>query len=229
MSIDRLPITVVAAAVAAVLLPSCVSTKNVPLSANDRAAMRGKTVVASKRALPSFAVLKPEAMAAASLGGAIGGAIAGGIAESQGKQQLLIHKIPPPEDTISSQVMKSLVARTGARPLPSPSSTVANEKPAAIAAQYQPADYVLDVRTTGWMGVYYPMTLTKYSIIHGSKMRLIEAKSGRVIAEGFHSYQGKDKKNAPNYVGIFSNGAAFLRAETKKSTDGAVSVFSAQL
>ena len=78
MSSVRLP--AVAALFAAILLPSCVSTKNVPISANDRAAMRGKTVIATKRDMPSFGVIKPEAMALAGLGGAVGGAIAGGVA-----------------------------------------------------------------------------------------------------------------------------------------------------
>jgi hypothetical protein len=210
------------------LLTSCISTKNIPISSGDRAAMRGKTVIPTKRDMPAFGVLKPEAMAAAALGGAIGGAIAGGMAESQGKAQVAKHHLPIPEETISTQVMKNLVAKTGASPLSAPSSKVADDKPAAIAAQYQPADYVLDIRTTGWMGTYYPFTFSKYFIVYGAQMRLIETKSGRIVAQGFGSYQGKDKANAPDFTGIYANNAAFLRAETRKGTDAAIQTFTAQ-
>lgn len=226
MSVNRL--SSIAALLIAVVLPSCVGTKNIPLSAGDRAAMRGKSVISSRREMPAFGVIKPEAMALAGLGGAVGGAIAGNIANSQGKTEVAKHHLPVPEETISKQVLKTLVSKTGARELPYPTIMVADEKPAAIAAQYRPADYVLDIRTTGWMAAYYPMTLTKYYIVYGAKMRLIETSSGRVVAEGFSAYQGKDKDHAPNFDGIYSNDAAFLRAETKKGTDGATSVFSAQ-
>ena len=217
-----------AALLAGFFLTSCVSTKNVPLSADDRAAMRGKTVVPTRRDMPGFGVMKPETMVMASLGGAIGGAIAGGIADAQGKAQVAKHRLPIPDETISTQVMKNLVAKTGARPLPIPASKVADEKPAAIAAQYQPADYVLDIRTTGWMGMYYPMTFTKYFITYAAQMRLIETKSGRIVAQGFGSYQGKDKEKAPNFSGIYANDAAFLRAETRKGTDIAIHTFTSQ-
>lgn len=221
-------ILLAAALLPSLFLASCVSTKNVPLSESDRAAMRGKTVIPTKRDMPSFGVMKPEAMAAAALGGAIGGAIAGGIAESQGKAQVAKHQLPIPDETISTQVLKNLVAKTGSRPLKRADSKVADENPKAIAAQHKQADYVLDVRTTGWMGAYYPMTFSKYFIVYGAQMRLIETKSGRIVAQGFGSYQGKDKENAPDFNGIYANDAAFLRAETRKGTDIAIQTFTAQ-
>lgn len=188
--------------------------------------MRGKTVVASKRDMPSFGVLTPGKMAAAGLGGALGGAIAGGMAASEGKKLLARHQVPDPEDAVARPLLKTVAARTGAKALPEPAVKVSGSDAKKIAAAYPQADYVLDVRTTGWTGGYYPFALTKYFIAHGTKMRLIERSSGRVVAEGFHHYQGEDKDNAPDYDGIFANGAAFLKSETKKSTDGAVGAFS---
>ena len=224
----RSHIPLFAAFLTAALLTSCVSTKNVALSANDRAAMRGKSLIATKRDMPAFGVITPGAMMTAGLTGPIGGAIVGGMASSEGKSQVSKHQLQVPEDTISTQLMKTLVSRTGAKALPTASNKVVKEDPKAIAALYHPADYILDVRTTGWTGIYYPMTLTKYRIIYGAKMRLIEASSGRVIAEGFNAYMPDDKEHAPTYEGIYSNNAAFLRGETKKGTDAATSVFSAQ-
>ena len=213
----------------ALLLPSCVSTKDVPLSASDRSALRGKTVTSTKRGMPSFGVMTPGAAVTAGLTGAIGGAIVGSIAEANGRAQVLKHQLPIPEETITKEVMKDLVSRCGAKALPSPAGTVTSEKPEAIAAQYRPADYVLDVRTIGWGGCYYPLTFTKTFISYTAKMRLIETKTGRVIAEGYQLYHGTDKEHAPNYDGIYANGAAFLRQETKKGTDAATAKFRAQL
>jgi hypothetical protein len=205
---------------------SCVGTKSIPLSESDRAAMRGKTVTPTRREMPDFAVMTPAVALSAGLGGALGGAIAGGIEDARGKKNVAANRLDIPDETISRQAMKSLVAKTGARPLPTPSRFVASEKPKELSAQYQPADYILDVRTTGWTSAYYPMTLSKYFVVYGAQMRLIDARTSKVIAQGFQSYQGKDKEHAPNYDGIYSNNAAFLRAETKKGTDAAANTFS---
>jgi hypothetical protein len=208
------------------LFTSCATTKPIPLSGSDRAAMRGKTVTPTRRAMPDFAVMTPGVAVSAGLGGAIGGAIAGGVASARGKENVAANHLDIPDETISRQVMKSLVAKTGARPVPAPSKIVTSEKPEELSAQYAPADYILDVRTTGWMSSYYPMTLSKYFVVYGAQMRLIDAKTKKVIAQGFQSYRGEDKEHAPDYDGIYSNNAAFLRTETKKGTDAAAGTFS---
>ena len=215
--------------VAALLLPSCVSNKNVAISSKDKAMLVGKSVAVSQRKMPGWGVMKPETAVAAGLGGLIGGAIAGSVAESQGKVQLERHEIKDPAVGISESLMGVLKKNYGIKRLPS-SGVVTNEiDTKKIATAYPNSDYILDAFTVGWLGVYYPMTLTKYRVIHSSKMRLIETKSGRVVAEGFHLYQTDDKKNAPNYDGIYSNGAAFLKRELKASSDRATHVFKEQL
>jgi hypothetical protein len=211
------------------LLPSCVSTKNVALSASHRAAICGKTMMASKRNMPPFAVLTPGAAAAGALGGAVGGGIAGAVAQERGRKQLVAHQISTPEDEISKDLGKWMASRHGTKILAVPSDVVRDENPGAIAAQYNKADYILDVRTINWGGAYYPMSFSKYFIFYSAKMRLIETKTGRVVAEGFHAYKGTDKQNAPDYDGIYANGSSFLRNETKKGIDGALAAFQAQL
>jgi hypothetical protein len=56
-------------------------------------------------------------------------------------------------------------------------------------------------------------------------MQLMETSTGRVVAEGFSLHQDKDREHAPDYDGIYSNGAAYLKTETKKGTDAAISNF----
>jgi hypothetical protein len=215
-------------ALASSMLPSCVSPKNVAISSADRAAMRGKTVVVSKREMPGFAVMTPGKAVTAGMTGLVGGAIVGAVAANEGKEALQRHHVAAPENGVSQGLLKQLVSRNGARPASAP-TTVKGGNAQEIAGAYPQADYVLDVFTTAWMGSYYPGTFSKYYILHGTKMQLIERSSGRVVAEGFHSYKGEDKERAPDYDGIFANDAAFLKAETKKSTDGATATFSGLL
>ncbi|MEO7098494.1 MAG: hypothetical protein ABI162_03970 [Luteolibacter sp.] len=206
---------------------SCVSTKNVGLSAADRAAMRGKTLTVTTREKPHHWVMKQSSAMAAALGGPVGGAIAGGMADKEGSEQVAKHHIANPNDTMTSAVQKDLVAKTGLRPIPSRGITKALGA-GEVAKENPHADYVLDCFATAWMGNYYPLSIGKYFVMFGAKMQLVETSTGRVVAEGFSLYQGKDREHAPDYDGIYSNDAAFLKAETKTGTDGAISKFTSQ-
>lgn len=206
---------------------SCVSTKNAGLSAADRAAMRGKTVTVTSREKPHHWVMKQSAVMVAALGGAIGGGIVGSIAEKEGAEQVAKHQIANPNNTMTSAVQKNLVAKTGLKLVPSRGITKAFD-PKEVAKENPHTDYVLDCFTTAWMGNYYPLRMGKYFITFGAKMQLVETSTGRVVAEGFSVYQGKDSDHASDYDGIYSNGAAFLKAETKTGTDGAIDKFTQQ-
>ncbi len=183
----------------------------------------------SKRKMPGWWVMKPEAAMAAGLGGVIGGGIAGGIAERQGKEQLDRHNIKDPAVRISDNLMEYLKASYNIKAASSPGAMSKDIDPKKVVAAHPGAAYVLDTFTSGWVGIYYPLTFTKYRVVYTAKMRLIETSSGRIVAEGFHSYQSDDKANAPNYDGIYSNGASFLKRELKTASDGAIAIFKKQL
>jgi hypothetical protein len=217
-----------AAALVASLFVSCAGNKSVALSAQDRAAMQGKTLIVSKREMPGFAVITPGKAVTAGLTGPIGGAAVGLAAAKEGQSLLQRHRVSAPEAAVAPVLAKQLASRSGVRVVPA-NGILTGADPKSISNTYPQADYVLDVFTTAWMGSYYPMTLNKYFIMHGTKMRLVERATGRVVAEGSNFYQGQDKEHAPDYDGMFANDAAFLKAETKKSTDGATSKFSGLL
>lgn len=211
------------------LLPSCVSTKNVAISSADRTALRGKTVAVPNHNMPGWGVIKPEAAVAAGLGGAIGGAIAGSIAESEGRKEIEKHKIQDPAVNVGEILETHLTRQYGVKRMSGGRPLVDKHDAKEVAGQVPGADYILDVRTLGWMGIYYPMTFTKYRVMHNMQMRLIEQKTGLVVAQGFSAYQGDDKANAPDFDGIYSNGAAFLKQELRKSSDKAAGIFKSQL
>lgn len=205
-------------------LASCASTKTVKLSAADRKAMAGRTFTTTAREMPAHAVLKQSAMAAGALGGAIGGAIVGAVAVNEGNDQVGKHGIPNPTQAISEPLANHLVSEMGMRRIKS-NHTTGTIDPEKIASENRHADYVLDCFTTIWGGGYYSFSIGKYFITYGARMQLIETSTGRVVAGGYNFYQGKDRSNAPDYDGIYSNGAAFLRSETSKGTSAATDAF----
>jgi hypothetical protein len=211
------------------LLPSCVSTKNIPISSSDRASIKGKSIAVTSHPMPDWGIIKPESILAASLTGGIGGAIAGNVAEKQGNIEIAKHGIKDPAEKIAETLESELVKNTGANRYSKDKIRSDKSDAKDVAALIPNADYILDIRTTGWMGMYYPMTVSKYRIIHSTQMRLIEQKTGRVIAQGFSAYQSDDKNNAPDFDGIYSNGAAFLKQELKKSSNQATGIFKSQL
>lgn len=206
---------------------SCVSTKNISLSAADRAAMQGKTVVLTQREKPHHWILKQSA-SLAMMAGPIGGGIAGAMADKEGAAQIEKHKITNPNDTLNREVAKTLVRNTGVKLVPT-KRTTKSLPPQEVAKENPDADYVLDCFTTSWSGTYYPLSVGKYFIIYGAKMQLVEVATGRIMAEGYSTTKRNDRANAPDYDGIYSNNAAFLKAETKAGTDAAISKFNSQL
>lgn len=210
-------------------LTSCVSTKNIAISSADRTALSGKTLAVPAHKMPGWGVLKPEAMALAGLGGAVGGAIAGGVAENQGNKEIVKHDIKDPAIIVAEALESQLMKNAGAKRASGGKILIDKYDAKEVAALIPNADYILDVRTTGWMGIYYPMTVSKYRVMHNLQMRLIEQKTGRVMAQGFSAYQSNDKQNAPNFDGIYSKRAAFLKQELKKSSDQATGIFKSQI
>ncbi len=200
--------------------------KNAAISPQDREAMRGKKLAVNEREASGLAVMTPGKMMAMGAGGAIGGAIAGGMAAADGARAVDEHDVEDPSRQVVKVLSTSLAASTGSQKMPSKGTGLLTLDAGKLAKHHESADYVLDVAAIGWTVIYYPMTLTKYRVVCTHRMQLVETATGRVVAQGTHRYQTEDKANAPNYDGVFADGAAFLKRETKKASDGATAHFS---
>jgi hypothetical protein len=214
----------IAMAFIAMISSSCVNNKTLALSSTDRVVMKGKTVAVIQRGMPEYGVIKPSAVLTASLTGPIGAVFLEDKLAKEGALELYKHHVVNPDETVSGAVTKSLVSKVGVKSVPG-SRNKHSLDPKVIASENRHADYALDCCTLGWMGSYYPLRLHSYWISYTAKMQLIETSTGRVVASGYSHYQGNDPKNAPNYDGIYSNDAAFLKAETKKGADQAIGEF----
>jgi hypothetical protein len=90
------------------------------------------------------------------------------------------------------------------------------------------SDYVLDIRTINWSLNYAQYKTDRYHTLYSSKLRLIDVKAKRIIAEGFcssqtinpQSYNWFVKDNATALKDVLKNLASFCSASLGKSVLG---------
>ncbi len=203
-------------AVCSLLLPSCVSTKNVSIA--DASVLRGKTIVRTERKMPAMAAMTPGKAVGVAFG-PIGGAIAGAAMVSAGNEILATNRIGDPAVGVGKDLVSGLEQKHGMKS--AGTKFVSNDKPQEIAKVCGQADYALDVRTLFWQFGYRPMRLGTYWMTHTEQMRLIECSTGKVVAEGFYAWNPSDEAHFYDYETLVENGAVGLKKEIKSAGDGA--------
>lgn len=95
----------------------------------------------------------------------------------------------------------------------------ANDAPSALAQAAGGKGLVLDVRTLNWMFNYFPASWSHYHVTYGSRMRLIDASTGRVISQVPCSYATDNKAaTAPTYDQLTANGGTLLKSKLAEAT-----------
>lgn len=204
---------------AASFLTSCV-TKEVPLA--DGSALKGKTVVRTTRDSPGLVAMTPGKAAVGAFG-AIGGAIAHASMVSAGNEIIIKNGVQDPAKGISKDLTEGVSKRYGMKS--AGEKFVAASKPEEIAKACLGADYALDVRTTQWGFAYFPGLLRTYRVIYGSDLRLIDCRSGKVVASGAFLRDPQEEEHCYSHDAIVENGAANLKKELKIAEQSAKSHF----
>ena len=193
------------------LLTSCAATKEIPLS--DSSALRGKTLVRVTRKTPAFSAMTATKMGVGSAFGAIGGAIAAATAVSEGNQIVRENHVEDPAVSMSRDLATGM-SKTYGMKLAGDRHVEATE-PADIAKACSGADYALDARTINWSLMYFPGQLRTYRVIYSSQLRLIDCRSGQVVAQGFNLRDPQEEEHSYSYDGLVENGANNLKKESK--------------
>jgi hypothetical protein len=183
------------------LLTSCVSTQDVPLSNGN--IFQQKQAVTAKREKPIFAAMTP--------GKAGFGMIGAAAMISSGNKIVRENNVEDPANWISKELATSIQKKYGTRF--QGSRNVMNESPAVIAKTCSDVDYVLDVRTINWSFVYFPVNWGTYRVMYSSKVRLIDCKTGKVIAQGFHARVPDKSPQSPSYDDLVDHQATGLKRE----------------
>jgi hypothetical protein len=114
-----------------------------------------------------------------------------------------------PAVAISERLAEGLAKRFSLRVLPVDGSLTQATTPRELAARYRDADLVLDVRTSNWG--FHPTAVEHYGATYDGTLRLIDARTGSVLAEGLCSQHPVPTSDGPTYDELLANDAALLK------------------
>jgi hypothetical protein len=207
-------------AVAGLTMVGCVSVNNIPLATDATAAIKNRNVVTAKREKPDF-----SAMTAGKATFAMLGAVA---SISSGNEIVAKNNIEDPADYISEKLNTTLSAKYGSR-VSSKSVSVKEDDVQAISKNNPDIDLLLDIRTINWSFIYFPTTWNKYRVIYSARLRLIDVKGKRVMAEGFCARVPDETPTSPTYDELLANNAERLKKELRNAADFCVAEFKSKV
>jgi hypothetical protein len=125
------------------------------------------------------------------------------------------NQVADPAEIFERELVPALSKRFGFVVKPASTPIVAETKPAKIAATQTDTDYILDIRSGGWMFAYEATNWDKYWLMYSVQIQLIDAKSGALVSNmGCNAGNQKDP-NAPTRDAILANQAALLKDITQ--------------
>lgn len=196
---------------AALLLAGCVSTKSVKA---DIGALQGKqyrTMTVTAREKPGFS--------ATTAGKAQFGLIGAAAMISAGNRIIRENDVADPAVYIGEQLAAVLSAKLGVQLTGNTGQTATSTKPRELAAQYAGSDLLLDVETVNWQFAYFPTDWNNYRVIYSAKVRLIDTRTGKLLAEGFCASLPERNDEAPSREQLLDNAAEGLKRELRAAAD----------
>ena len=190
------------------MLPACVSTKTVKADMPALQQAGHQTVIVSKRELPSFG--------AVTAGKAGFGLIGAAAIISAGNTIVRENQIEDPAVAIADGLSRALAEKLSV-PVRLADGLLDSTNPAAMAKQYPGAGLLLDVQTVNWSFAYFPADWNNYRVIYSVKLRLIDTRTGKLLAEGFCARVPEYSDDAPSHEQLLGNSAAELKARLKRS------------
>jgi hypothetical protein len=200
------------AAAIAVVLSGCVSAPTKSL--NSGSTFQGKHVVVSRYAKPDFSAFTP--------GKAAFGLFGAAAMISAGNDLVRSENIEDPAIEISEHLANDMVEKRSATLLPAPQPVATDDSPSSLVKTYPGADVILDVKTINWMYVYYPSQWSKYRVMYAARVRLIDGKTGALVAQHLCKVDPTDPKNPPTSDSLRADHAALLKQFLRKAAETCV-------
>ncbi|MEH6414594.1 hypothetical protein [Pseudomonas sp. CGJS7] len=198
-------ITLLAGAIALASLPAMAKDKLIPLAAADAAALKDKTVAVTFHEAADFTAMTAGK---ATLG------LFGGLAMIKTGNDLVSENgIADPAILLRQQLGDALRQTYGAQIRPVDAAATKAKKPKEIAAVHPETDYVLDVRSGGWMYAYFPTDWNSYQVVYSVQVQLV-AKDGRQVSNAACTANTKANTNPPSREQLIANGAQLLKDYT---------------
>ncbi|WP_267226253.1 hypothetical protein [Dyella silvae] len=201
------------AAAIAVVLSGCVSAPTKSLDSGS--ALQGKHVVVTQYAKPDFSAMTP--------GKAAFGMFGAMAMVSAGNELVKSENIEDPAIEISEQIANDMAVKRSATVLPSSHQIAADDNPASLVKIYPGADVILDVKTINWMYSYYPTQWSKYHVFYAARVRLIDGKTGALVAQQLCKVDPTDPNDPPTNDALRADHAALLKQFLHKAASTCVS------
>lgn len=191
--------------VSLLLVSGAVGAKDKPMPLPEAAipALNGKTLAVTRHAKPSFTAMTPGKAAFALVGA--------GAMIAAGNKLVKDHDIADPADILEEQIVPAMVQKYGMQLVPASARVIAEDNPAKIAAGQTNADYILDIRSGGWMFSYYPSSWDTFWMMYSGQIQLIDARSGKLVSKLACNAGTNKDPNSPTKDAMLGNGAQMLK------------------
>jgi hypothetical protein len=207
--------------VIAVSLSACATVNHIPLSPEASAQLKGKNLTTTRYATPDFSAFTAGKAAFALLGAAA--------MIAEGNEIVRTNSIEDPALKITQGLVEKLAVSRGMTLIPNQDKTAAGDDISVLLSTYPKSNYLLDIKTLGWMFNYYPADWAHYRVTYGARLRLIDSSTKKVVAEtSCQSVQGDDK-NPPTKDQLLDNKAALLKEYLGKAASACVEVLSKEV
>lgn len=191
-------------------LAGCVSTNTVPLTSgavggSAASVVTGRTIAPVSRQLPDFTAM--------TAGKATLGLLGTAAMISAGNDIVQKNGIADPAIAIRDALLADFAARQSLTTAPAGSTRIGamTTDVKKIISGSPKADLLVDAQTVTWSYAYFPTDWNSYRVIYSVKVRLIDTKAGKTIAEGFCQRFPEKTSDAPSREQLLANAAAGLK------------------
>jgi len=191
------------ATLASVAGTAAAKEKPLPLDEATAASLAGKSVAIVRHPRPDFSAMTAGKAAFGLLGAAA--------MISAGNDLVGSNNIEDPAAVLERELAPALARKYGFNLKDAPAYAVSQKKPAQIAALEPGVDYVLDIRSGGWMFLYFPFDWNSYWMMYSVQVQLIDVAGAKPVANLACNVNSKGDKHPPSHDDLVLNGAQLLK------------------
>ncbi len=177
--------------------------KVLPLPETAAVQLQGKTLVVTRHKVPSYTAM--------TAGKASFGLLGAGLMIAEGNKIIKENEVPDPAALLEAQLAPAFAKHYGMQLKPASVAMIDVEKPKQIAATQTDADYVLDIRSGGWVSAYYPTDWAKYWILYSVQIQLVNAKDGTLVSNMACNATTNKHPNSPSKDQMLENKAQLFK------------------
>lgn len=209
----------ICAAALAVAVSGCVSAPIKTIGSSSE--LQGKTIVLSEYAKPDFMAM--------TAGKAMFGLFGAAAMVNAGNDLVAKDGIPDPSLAVSAKLAEDLQGARGEKLLSNKKVIAADDKISTLLKDYPGADLIIDVKTINWMYSYYPSKWDKYHVFYAARLRVLDGKTGSLVAQAICKGDPTDQNNPPTRDQLLANDGELLKNLLQKAGDSCVKVYEKQI